>query len=368
MNKDIKNKIKKSFEEETPDFRESVILRCKNESQVSQVPTQRQTVRMPVFYKKLVAIFACVFLFGIGIVVGNNLPILDAPVATSLYLDVNPAIEVALDSNDVILSCTAINEDAETILDGVELKGAKLQTGLNTIISSLYVKGYLSQENNSILISVDGKEEIETDTFLSLVTQKVKDVFKDSNMECAIIAQEVKANKELENRAKEKGVSVGKMHLVDKMISEIDELTEEDLDRLTSMNIKDLNLIYSTKPNKDPENEPNKEIITGSVNGFMNIEQALEKVLEFTLKQSSEVESYKIFALPSKHGQWELVYAVTIKFKDDQTLYKYDVNCETGAVIEIEQGDIGQNPPPHQGGPEGAPDGDLGENPEWKPE
>ncbi len=92
----------------------------------------------------------------------------------------------------------------------------------------MYVNGYLTEDSNSILISVDGKDEETTDTLLSDITSKINTVFENSGLECSIIAQSVKVDDDLKQIAQENGVSVGKMHLVDKMVGGMDDFDAEN--------------------------------------------------------------------------------------------------------------------------------------------
>lgn len=336
MAKDLKNKIKNAYENETPDFKERIISACEKETQAPMSsPVQFAVVKQqkrPFFFHRLVAVMSCLILFGVGLFVGKIIPD-NQPIATAetcVYFDVNPSLELALDENNTVLSCTAANEDAEIILNGMKLEGVELKTALNAIVGSMYVKGYLSSEDNSILISVDTRDVNNTKGFLSYITQQVNGVFTDSEMECSIIAQGVTADEDLKRRAEEQGISVGKMYLLDKMVGAMDELTENDIAELSTMSIKDLNLIYSQKLNDN--DQPDDELISGKVSVKVTSSDALNAVLTSVGKTAIEVEEYRIHVLPCRQGETKIVYAVTLKFFGDATIYKYEVDCQTGEV------------------------------------
>ena len=334
MSKNLKNRIKNAYENETPDLRDRVISACENETQIpapSSVRTEVITARKHfALFRRLVAVASCLILFGVGLFVGRFLPDTQpiAKAETCIYLDVNPSLELSLDQNNTVLSCTAANEDAEQILNGMELAGVELKTALNAIVGSMYVKGYLSSENNSILVSVDKNDTDNMNAFLTYITDQVNEVFTDSEMECAIIAQGVKADEELKRRAEENGISVGKMHLLDKMVESMDSLTEEDISQLSDMSIKDLNLLYSEKSDKKED----AELISGTIAGYMEKNDVLNVVLTELERAENEVEEYHIRVLPSKHEKITVVYSVRLKFKNDNTTYEYEVDCQTGEV------------------------------------
>ena len=335
MSKNLKKKFKDAMIDETPDFKKEIISACENQTQVpastsNQTATEKQYNR-PFFFRRIALVMSCIILFGAGLLVGKITPQTqpDALAQTHVYIDVNPSLELSLDSENVVLSCTAVNQDAEIILNGMKLEGVELKTAVNAIVGSMYVNGYLTQEDNSMLISVESGEKVNTSEFLNIITKQVNDVFENSEMECAIIAQEVKATKDLKQRAKEQGVSIGKMRLLDKMIDDLDDLTHDDVSELSKMSIKDLNLIYSQKTNNDDNS--NGEVISGSVNVNVSESQALNSVLEQIGKTVGDVEHYRVFILPSKHGEFKAVYVVTLKFFDGGECI-FEVDFQTGNI------------------------------------
>lgn len=356
MAKDLKNKIINAYENETPDFRERIVSACENETQApAALPvhsTNAKKQKHPFLFRRIVAVTSCLILFGVGLFIGKIIPE-SQPIAeaqTCVYIDVNPSLELSLDEDNTVLSCVAANEDAKIILNGMKLEGVELKTALNAIVGSMYVKGYLTSDDNSMLISVDTSDVTHTNGFLTYITQQVNDVFKNSEMECAIIAQGVKVDKDLKRRAEEQGVSVGKMHLLDKMVDCMGDLSQEEIDTLSSLSIKNLNLIYSQSPNG---NRPPDELISGSVKVKVTEEQALNAVLSKINKTADDVEEYHVFILPSKRGESKAVYAVTLKLVGDATMYKYEVDCQTGEVATAPPGAPPSVPPneaPHKGG------------------
>ena len=370
MKNELKNKIRRAFSEETPDFREDIVTACEQEVQLPP-KTEVKTTKAPVFFRRVAVALSCVILFAVGVFVGYIIPETEPPVSaeTYVYLDVNPSLVLSLDESNYVISCTAANNDAEIILNGMKLEGVELKTALNAIVGSMYVKGYLNTEDNSMLISVDTNDTNHTAAFLSYITKQVNEVFTDSEMECSIIAQGVTVDEDLRRRAEEHGVSVGKMHLVDKMIVEMKDLTQEDISQLTEMSIKELNLIYSTKPENE-NNASGDELISGNVGGFIDKETAFNAVLTEMQTDAAGVERYNVFLLPSRHGTIRVVYVIVVKLYGDDTVYRYEVDCQTGEVSGSEtQGAPPNETPPMNGeSPADNSDNPPYENPGQNPE
>ena len=329
MKKDLKNKIIQAYQDEVPDLKDKILSLCDDTIQTNILPSENIKTKKTVVCKKMFATICCIAIFCVGLVTGKFLIPTSTTVnepTTCIYLDVNPSIEFSLNENNVIIDCTAGNSDGELILSGMNLKNVELQTGLNAILGSMYAKGFLNNDDNSVLISIDkldGNNDLE---YLSFITNQVNNFFSSSNMECAIIAQNVQSSEEMISRAKEQGVSVGKLHLLDKIIENMDELTHEDLSRLSSMTIKDLNAIYSQKEHS------NDDLLSGNVKVNYSPNDALNCILDHLQKNFFEISSFDVKLLPSSINHTKLAYRISLIFKNDDTVYNFEVNAQTGTV------------------------------------
>ncbi|MBQ8301977.1 MAG: hypothetical protein IJX97_00310 [Clostridia bacterium] len=377
-NSEIKEKIKEALELDSPSLRSKVLASCQSEA---QLPAESETVvakervqgtpRVAI-YRRIAALAACIALFISGLSVGLFIPRGDGGASngvtvgaaeTFVYLDVNPSIEMQMDGEGRVVECLAANEDAEQILSGLELSGVNMSTAISAIVGSMYVNGYLTEESNSILVSVNGEDGEKTERLLSDITAKINEVFEKSELECSIIAQSVKVDEALKERAEQNGVSVGKMHLVDKMVEVMEELGAENATELANMSIKELNLIYSTKPEKDDgeNSDPfGKDVSSGTVGGYVDKEDALGILLEAMEKDLSSVEWYSVHVMPHKTGGGlQLAYSVYLRFAGDATVYEYTLDCLTGEILQTNE-DVFGDLFPDNNGEESVPDSSHG--------
>lgn len=369
MNKTFKEKIISSFKKETPDLRKEIQESCEGQDQVLPIINAKQKKYFfktrPLF--RIVASMSCIVLFIVGITTGfimsQNKSYPDISSTESyLYLDVNPSLEITLNEYNYVLSCTALNEDGKKVIDGMNLRWVDVKIALNAIMGSMYVKGFLAPEDNSMLISVDSNNQENEQNLLSYITNQVNGVFNESNMECAIIAQTIESNEELKNRAEEHGVSVGKMSLVDKMANEMEGEKDENIDYLSGMSIRELNLIYTTNRPKD---KPGSDIISGSVSGFIGQEESIELLFEHLQITLDVVEYYNIKADYEHNAGRRIVYVIELKIQQDETVYFYEVDCKSGEIEELKDGNINRRnedgppdgTPPDRTPPEGSHDG-----------
>ena len=112
---------------------------------------------------------------------------------------------------------------------------------------------------------------------------------------------------------------------------------------------KDLNLIYSKRPNDKPDDDKRKdEVFSGEVNVAINEENAIQIVLNYMSKTEEDFSYIHARVLPSKHHRENVVYHITLTLKNSNQTYKYEVDCNTGEFFEIEDDFDGENDFPHK--------------------
>lgn len=327
MRKELKEKITRAYETETPEIKERVLEACENEY---QLPKAEKAGRARTFFRAAVAVAMSAVLFVVGIAVGRfGVKTPPSPEqGFAVYLDVNPSVELVLDKDERVMAFEALNEDAQLVMAEMELTGVTFKTALNAVIGGMYAKGYLTSEDNSVLVSVVGADEEDPDGFLSAAAEQIKGVFGQSGMECSVITQRVAADESLQERAKAQGVSVGKLHFIDKVVQAHAELSEKDIATLLEFSVRELNLLYT-------QGEEGGGISGGLISGVIGKAAAFAAALLKLQAQESEVERYEVQARLSTDGGFGLVYAVRIKLYGSDEEYVFEVDCATGNIREI---------------------------------
>lgn len=369
---EIKDRIRESFREQTPELLERIEASLEQMSvdspsapedrsaaqeveatKAPSAPEQQKRARViPVgaILKRAAVVAACFIFLLCGILVGRiPAPVPAAEAAAYIYLDVNPSIEIAVDESDRVTACTPANDDAREVLSELSLVGVDMNTAISAIVGSMYVNGYLTESSNSILISVDSSDEAKTTELISKTTDRINSVFEKATMSCSIIAQSVTATEELIQKAAEKGVSIGKMHLVNKMADILDNPDEIAPDELVEMSIGELNLMYSTahKGGEDGgagEGKPSfdKDVVSGSVNGYLTTEDASRAALEHLGLTEAEVKSVIAKAIAKRDGNKRvMVYSVWVVPKDYSAIYELTLDCVDCEVLSEKTHSIG---------------------------
>ena len=192
--RDIERKIFEAYKAETPNLHSSILASCEREDQVSSAEflenyTRKRTRNnLKSTVNRISAIAACLAIFVFGILIGRlvngGASEVNAPTAEAfIFFDVNPSVELQVDGENKVIECIAGNEDAKTVLSGLKLEDVDMNTALTAIVGSMYVNGYLTEDSNSILISVETSDEEKTAKLLNDITAKINTVFEKSTME-----------------------------------------------------------------------------------------------------------------------------------------------------------------------------------------
>lgn len=155
---------------------------------------------------------ACVILmcgvFG-GSYYFNNLAI-----DSVVNIDVNPGIEISTNKNDMVLNVTAINSDAEKVLDGMNLKNTDLKIAVNAIIGSMAKNGYLTNGENSILVTVQNHDVERAAHVRNIVLSDIDVSLKENNLTASVVNQTIADNDAAKGFATEHGITFGKSTFV----------------------------------------------------------------------------------------------------------------------------------------------------------
>ena len=149
-NREIEERIKCAVEHSVPDVRQALLSQC-NEVEGKVIGMNDNTVRKKTGWRKYAAMAAALILLlgGVGIYRQSS------AVDSIIELDVNPSIELSVNKKERVVEAKALNDDAATIMEEMDLKGADLDVAVNALIGSMLKHGYLSELQNSILISVE---------------------------------------------------------------------------------------------------------------------------------------------------------------------------------------------------------------------
>ena len=320
--RNVEQALRTALEHAAPNDVESVLLRC-DDRKGNVIPMTNQNPekknRKPLRLAALAAAACLVLAIGGGSVYYNQ----SQTAASVVSLDVNPSIELVLNSRERVLWATALNEDAAAVLDGMDLKGSTLDVAVNALMGSLLKNGYVDELANSILITVEDDNATRAAQLESQLTETVNAVMTSSSINGAILSQVVNQNQDLQAKADEYGISLGKAQLIQQLVDQNPTLTFESLAGRT---VNDLNLLLSSQATTLSTVSSTGRASDG---GYIGTEVAKNAALAHAGLTADQVTVSKV-DFDVEDGR--MVYEV--EFWANNVEYEYDVDATTGEIVK----------------------------------
>lgn len=246
-------------------------------------------------------------------------------VDTAVSIDVNPSIELEVNRQEKVLRATPLNDDAQTILDGMELEGVNLKTAVNAVIGSMVQNGYLTDEINSILLSVDNDDEAKRIALQEELTQGVNESLQQLSVNGTVFAQSLNSSAELKALAEQYGISEGKAYWV-QMLTAADSTLSADV--LAKLSINDLALLAEARNLKYD--------YVGTANDTAYI--GLEKAKEIAIAKAGGGD---VVSIELDVDDGVMVYEGELIYNNVE--YDFDINALDGTILKWEEDRNGVN-------------------------
>ena len=197
--------------------------------------------------KKPILVIIFVILFLLAVVFGLIYYYEFNKIVAVVTMDINPSVSLSLNRMGKVIKAEGINEDGKKLLQDNKLKGESLENAIDNISDLVIDNGYFSNENNHILVNVEG--EIKED-----VSKILTNEIKEKDIECEIIFQEL-SDSSKENASKY-GISENKASYIESVIKDNKDITFEDL---KDKSINEINEYIEEKKEEAEKEESKKE-------------------------------------------------------------------------------------------------------------
>lgn len=227
-------------------------------------------------------------------------------------LDVNPSFEFSINRFDRVLEVKAVNDDAEEVVKEISiesLKNKEIQEAVRNVISELKNQGYIVEgEEGGVVVATSSKSEEKTNDLAAALKTAVREEVKakaektedsedgeeleesekqskeseksenkseesDEDEESGVEVEVIGVSQEKVNEAKERGVTPGKMNLVEKLKESSKSPDSIDMEEWLNKPVKDI--MKATKENnkkaKQEAKEDKKEEINVNGNGNSDV-------------------------------------------------------------------------------------------------
>ena len=233
----------------------------------------------------------------------------------TIGIDVNPSLELVINSKNKVTDVIANNEDAKKVIDNMNLKKTDVNVAVNAIMGSMLKNGYISDKENSVLISlVDGKYDI------SKLAKEVYNFLEKEKINPSILLEETNVTDYDKELAKKYNISVSKVKLINEIINNNSLYKFADL---VNLNTNDLNILLN-------KNNDSVSVI-GKVNSGKYI--TLDEAKSIVFKNVNAKED-SIFNLDIEFDYDDGIMVYDIEFDYNDKEYDYEINAISGEIIK----------------------------------
>lgn len=162
---------------------------------------------------------------------------INARVSATVYIDINPSIELRANVFDKVVSVKADNSDGEKVLDGMNLVGCDLDVAANAVLGSTVKHGYLGKSKDVVLLSVESPDKEKAAKLSRDLSKSINDSLKSSLGSGTVLKQEVSEDDELPTLAEKYNITVGKAYLIRQIVTLHPELK---FDKLAKLSLRDM--------------------------------------------------------------------------------------------------------------------------------
>ena len=332
-NEKLEARIRRLAEHTAPEQLTGILEAC--EARKGNVITMNEVKKKKNRFLPL-AVAAAIVLVCIGGYIGLHYGAAEpgAAIASVITLDVNPSLNIVMDTSDKVIEVRPLNEDARTVIGDMDFAGANLDVTVNALIGSMLVNGYLDDIRNSILVSVENGDAAKAESLQAQVSALISSAVGDGGFEASVLTQTVSSTSESAALAEQYGISEGKAELILKVCAADATLTAESL---APLSVNDISLIASSRGLSD---STVNQTGTASAKGYIGVDDAKTAAYAHAGVSASDV-LYVETDFDSEHG----VMVYEVEFYAGSVEYEYDINALTGEVVKYEQKNTGTSIP-----------------------
>ena len=334
-NKEFEVKLKNAVEKSTPDVWERVQSDISHgRGEVITMSGEKKKSKVLGFVSGIAAACFLIFMVVFGI---TNYHRADLKAVSTVYLEVNPQIELSLNTYDVVLEATPKNEDGKKVLGNMELKDTQIDLALNAIFGSMVKNGYISETSNSVLLSVKNEDIQKAGDLQRVIANDMKNFAISKDFDVATVVNVFSDNKFLLKEAEENKISVAKAAFVEEVWLKILSKNNKNYSfkELANLSINELNLLLqSSGLGKSSNSNPVIYKGTASEKKYIGSQKAKEIALKAAKVSEKEAKDFEV-ELDFEKGK--MVYEV--EFEAGGRDFDFEIDAVNGNIIASQRGE-----------------------------
>lgn len=169
---------------------------------------------------------------------------------SEVSIDINPSVVMRMNFFNNVLDVTSMNEDAQALLDGINLKNTDLETALKTLVDALKQEGYLASDQEAeIMISTYSDNDMRAKNMLQNVEKFLEREMERQQVQAEVQGEQV--GEELRDRARELGVSPVKLMLAERCAQALGDTSDAKIQELLGKSVKEVQALIKAEKKND---------------------------------------------------------------------------------------------------------------------
>lgn len=206
--------------------------------------------------RRIALVLSAVVVFGLG---GGTYAYAKTTPVAYVSLDINPSVELGVNTFDEVISAEAYNADGEKVLEGTNLINSDVDDAVSTVITNAVTDGYVKEDGTSAIeITATTDKENVADKLENSLKEAAEKTLENNNVEATVETQNVALARR--DEARELGITPGKLNLIQKLQVLDPTINVEDY---KSTSVKDIQKkakeLRNMNKDSEPANDNNKE-------------------------------------------------------------------------------------------------------------
>ena len=338
--KKIEKQLNSAISNMVPDVLDKILAQCEEREGIETMKFRKDKKEKALvaeenvnkkrfFTPKLIGAMATVVICAFGILGVNQYQKTVNAIDSVIDFDVNPSVEIKTNKKEEIVEVNALNDEGKTILQDMDVEDVDLDVAVNALIGSMLKNGYISEAQNSILVSVKNDDEAKAKNLEEKISKDIDELLKAQNIQGSILSQMYNDDDEIEKLAKQYNISEGKAELINRIIKAEMKDSKGNIytfESLAKLSINELDVLLNSK-----NVVLNNVVSTGNVSETGLIGQEKAKEIAFA-KAGTNATAVSDLEVEFDCDDGVLVYEV--EFRSGNNEYEYDINAKDGTILK----------------------------------
>ncbi len=244
----------------------------------------------------------------------------------AVSLDVNPCIQLEVNRKEKVLVAEALNQDAQVVLNGMDLKGADMDVAIDAILGAMLKNNFLTADANTVLVSVNTKDTAKAASLQEKLTVEIGQALSANHFTGAVMGQTVADEGNVKTLAQQHGISEGKAQLIQKLLGVGSHYTFESLAKLS---VNELKLLTERKDVQLADVSTSGQ---ASNSQFVGKDAAANAAL---VQAGTTKEQVRGLEVEFDCDDGRMLYEVEFHLNGSE--YDLDIDAQTGKVLHMDR-------------------------------